>query len=48
MITDKKPPVIYAEDVPYFQTGQSSADDWLDKSKREIVGIGGKVLSQFA
>ncbi len=39
-------PKIYADDVPYFQTGQSSADTWIDKAKREIASVGGKVQAE--
>ncbi len=37
---------IYAEDVPYFQTSQSSADTWIDKCKKEIASVGGKVQAE--
>ncbi len=36
---------VYAEDVNYWKTGQSSADSWIDKAKAEIRAAGGKVLS---
>lgn len=35
---------VYAEDVNYLDTGKSSPDVWIDRAKKEIVGIGGKVL----
>lgn len=36
----------YAEDVNYYKTGQSSADSWIEKAKKEIAGAGGKVLGE--
>lgn len=38
--------IVYAEDVPYFQTSQQSADTWMDKAKKEITSIGGKILAE--
>lgn len=37
---------VYAEDVNYFQTSQVSPDAWIDRSKKEITRIGGKVLAE--
>jgi hypothetical protein len=37
---------IYAEDVPYFKTGKSAPDVWIDRAKREIASIDGKVLGE--
>lgn len=37
-------PKVYAEDVNYWQTSQSSADTWMEKAKKEITGIGGSIL----
>ncbi len=35
---------LYAEDVGhYWKTGTSSPDTWIDKAKREIVSVGGRV-----
>ena len=36
---------LYAEDLPYFQTGKSAADTWLEKVETEIKRAGGKVRS---
>lgn len=38
--------MIYAEEVNYWKTGQSSPDTWLDKAKREIDTAGGWVLAE--
>lgn len=37
---------MYAEDLNYWKSGQSSPDTWIDRAKREIVAAGGKVLSE--
>lgn len=37
---------IYAEDVPYFQTGKSAAETWIDRTKKEIASVGGKITSE--
>jgi hypothetical protein len=37
---------VYAEDVNYWKTGQSSPDTWIDRAKGEIIATGGKVLSE--
>lgn len=42
MTTPHKLP--YAEDCNYWQTGQSSADNWIDEAKKEIMVVGGKIL----
>ncbi len=39
-------PTVYAEDVNYWKTGQSSPDAWIDKAKREIEAVSGKVRSE--
>ena len=38
--------IIYAEEVNYWKTGQSSPDTWIDRAKGEIIATGGKVLSE--
>jgi hypothetical protein len=38
--------LIYAEDLNYWKSGQSSPDTWIDKAKREIAAAGGKVVSE--
>jgi hypothetical protein len=34
---------VYAEDVNYYQTSTTAADTWIDKAKKEIARIGGRV-----
>lgn len=38
--------IVYAEEVNYWKTGQSSPDTWIDRAKGEIIATGGKVLSE--
>lgn len=35
---------VYAEEVNYFETSTVAPDTWIEKAKKEITGIGGKVL----
>lgn len=35
---------LYAEDVNYWKTSKSSPDAWIDKTKRQIEQLGGKIL----
>jgi hypothetical protein len=37
---------IYAEDINYWQTGQSSADTWIDRAEKEIKSIKGTIISE--
>jgi hypothetical protein len=37
---------IYAEEVNFWQTSQSSPDKWLERTKRQIEELGGKVLAE--
>jgi hypothetical protein len=37
---------VYAEEVNYWKTGQSSPDTWIDNANREIAAIGGTVLNE--
>jgi len=37
-------PTVYAEDCNYWKTSRASADEWIDKAKREIKAIKGKIL----
>lgn len=37
-------PVVYAEDVNYWRSGQSDPDRWLDRATDEIAEVGGHVL----
>jgi len=36
----------YAEDVNFWQTGRSSPDTWIERTKRQIEELGGKVLAE--
>ena len=36
----------YAETVSYFQTSQTSPNTWMDKTKRLIKELGGKVIME--
>lgn len=38
--------MLYAEEVNYWKTGQSSPDAWIDKAQAEINAAGGKVLNE--
>jgi len=35
---------VYAEDVNYFNTSMTHPETWIERAKKEIVDIGGKVL----
>ncbi len=36
---------IYAEDVNYWKTGsRTSCDEWIEKTKREILAVGGAII----
>lgn len=35
-----------AEDINYWKTGKSSPDIWIDRAKRQIENLGGKVLME--
>lgn len=37
---------IYAEDVNFWHTSQASPDKWIERTKRQIEGLGGKVLAE--
>jgi hypothetical protein len=37
---------VYADEVNYFKTGQSSPDTWIDRAKGEIAAIGGKIHNE--
>jgi len=36
----------YADDLPYWKTGKSSADTWIDKAKEEIRRAKGKIITE--
>ena len=36
----------YGEDVNYWQTGRSSPDVWIDKTKKLICDLGGRVMME--
>lgn len=35
----------FAEDLPYWQTGKSAFDSWLEKAERFLVDSGGVVVT---
>lgn len=37
---------IYAEDVNFWKSGKSAPDHWLDRTKTQIVALGGKVAAE--
>jgi hypothetical protein len=40
--------IIYAEDIGnYWQTSKSGPDSWIDKAKKEIASIGGKIITEL-
>lgn len=38
--------VMYAEDLPYWKTGQSSPDTWIERTIKVVTELGGKVLME--
>ncbi len=36
----------YAEDVNYWKTSKSSPDTWMERARRQIEKLGGKVLAE--
>lgn len=36
----------YAENVNYWQTSRSSPDKWIERAKKQILGIGGSVTGE--
>lgn len=38
--------MIYAEEVNYWQTSRSSADQWIEKAKAEIRGVKGQIIGE--
>lgn len=37
---------VFAEDVNYWKSGQSSPDTWIERAKAEIKTAGGKVIGE--
>lgn len=37
---------VYAEDVNYWRTSQSSADSWMRKVRKELEGISAEILAE--
>jgi len=37
---------IYAEDVNFWMTGRSSPDTWIERTKKQIEQLGGKVMAE--
>jgi len=46
MVIKKMTDLPYAEDINFWKTSKSSADDWMEKTKRLIVGYGGSVIAE--
>lgn len=38
---------VHAEDVPYFQTGKSAVETWIERTKKEIASVGGKLQGEM-
>lgn len=38
--------MVYAEDINYWKSSQTSPDSWIDKAKKEIQGIKGKIQGE--
>ena len=38
--------IIYAEDINYWKTSQTSPDVWIDKTKKLISDLGGRILAE--
>lgn len=36
----------YAEDLNYWKTGTSSPDTWIERARKQIEALGGKVLAE--
>lgn len=36
-----KDKTIYAQSAPYWRTGSTAADTWIDKAQKEIASVGG-------
>jgi hypothetical protein len=36
----------YAEDVNYWKSGTSSPDAWIERAKRQVESLGGKILME--
>lgn len=37
---------IYAEDLNFWQTGRGSPDEWIERAKRQITDLGGRILAE--
>lgn len=37
---------LYAEDVNFWQTGTSGTETWMDRTRRQIEELGGKVVAE--
>lgn len=38
--------MVYADDLNYWKTSKSPPDTWIDKAKKQIENLGGKVLAE--
>lgn len=37
---------LYAEDLPFWQTGRSSPDLWMDRTRKVLMALGGEVMAE--
>lgn len=37
---------LYAEDINYWKTSRTSPDSWIEKAKRQIEKLGGKIITE--
>lgn len=37
---------VYADDVNYFKTSTATPDSWIEKAKKEIIAVGGKIAGE--
>lgn len=42
----KKSQQVFAEDLNFWQTGRSSPDEWIEKARDQIEGLGGRILAE--
>lgn len=43
----QKPRTVHGEEVNYWKTSQTQPDTWIERAKKEITSIRGKVLSEM-
>ena len=37
---------VYAEDLNFWMTGRGSPDEWIERAKRQITDLGGRILAE--